>query len=64
MGQKYLQIHFMEKILNVFQLRMQTGDRAGDRSGDCCSQHRVTTSSLAAEVPSPEFPFEMSCCLR
>lgn len=22
----------------------------------------VTTSSLAAEVTSPEFPFEMSCC--
>lgn len=59
MGQNYLQIHFMEKILNVFQL-VQTGDCADDHRGEWW--HRATASSLTAEVPSPAFPFEMSCC--
>lgn len=34
MGQNYLQICFMEKILHVFQL-VQTGNCAGDHRGDC-----------------------------
>lgn len=48
MGQSYLQIHFMEKILNVFQ-HVQAGDCAGDHRADCWQSRCPQPDSLSSQ---------------